>query len=396
MSSLTSRNKGGNPPSGCMALFFLVFAVVGGGILWFLLIQPLRKVVAARSWPPVPCTVVESRVDESSGDDGSTYRPLVHAAYHVDGVEHRSATYDFSGNVYSGGYEGKAEIVARYPVGAQTTCYVNPDNTAEAVISRDLSGSYFFGLFGLMFFLPGVIGMFWVLSGGLKSGGSSSAALRTVRLDPGAPFGVTNPQGDDAHGAIELKPRATPLRKLIGLLFASLVWNGIVWTIAWFAVIRTQEREGCVVAFLALFALIGLLLIYSTFRQFLVLFNPRPRLTLSPGSLKLGEVAYLQWRLTGATGGARRLLVTLEGKEEVRYRRGTDTHTETKAFATLPIVDSTDSYQMLSGSTSFAVPADTLPTFASENNKVVWTIKAQLEIANWPDSDEEFEILVRP
>jgi hypothetical protein len=42
------------------------------------------------------------------------------------------------------------------------------------------------------------------------------------------------------------------------------------------------------------------------------------------------------------------------------------------------------------------VPSDTLPTFASENNKVIWTLKAQLEIANWPDSDEEFEILVRP
>lgn len=393
MSALTRRKSGGNMPSGCMVLFFLVFAVVGGGILWFLLVRPMTKVIAARSWPPVPCTVVESRVDESSGDDGSTYKALVNASFAYNGGEHR-APYDFSGSVYSSGYDDKAEIVARYPVGSRTTCYVNPENPAESVISRDLSGSYFFGLVGLLFFLPGVIGMFWVLSGGLKSGGS--AAARTVKLDPGAPFGVTNPQGEDAHGAIELKPKATPLGKLIGLIFASLFWNGIVWTIAWFAVIRSEEREGCVVAFLALFALIGLFLIYGMFRQFLVLFNPRPRLTLSPGSLKLGEMAYLQWRLTGATGGVRRLQVTLEGKEEVRYRRGTDTHTETKAFATLPIVDSTDSYQMLSGSTSFAVPADTLPTFASENNKVIWTIKAQLEIATWPDSDEEFEILVQP
>jgi len=394
MSAFTLRKKGGEPGAGCMVLFFLIFAVVGGAILWFLLVRPMSKVIDARSWPPVPCTVVESRVDESSGEDGSTYRPLVNAAYHVDGVEHRSATYDFSGSVYSSGYDGKAEIVARYPVGAHITCYVNPDDTAEAVISRELSGSYFFGLFGLMFFLPGVIGMFWVLSGGFKS--TTSGAAQTVRLDPGAPFGVTNPQGDDAHGAVELKPRATPLRKLIGLIIASVIWNGIVWTVAWFAVIQPQEGPGCIVAVLVLFGLIGLLLIYSTFRQLLVLFNPRPRLTLSPGSLKLGEVAYLQWRLTGATGGARRLLVTLEGKEEVRYRRGTNTHTEIKPFATVPLVDSTDSYQMLSGSTSFAVPADTLPTFASENNKVIWTIKAQLEIANWPDSDEEFEILVRP
>ena len=393
MKSLTRRSKSGEAPPGCLALFFLIFAVVGGAILWFLLLRPVMKVAAARSWAPVPCTVVESRVDESSSDDGTTYRPLIIAAYAQDGTDFR-APYDFSGNVYSGGYEGKAEIVARYPVGARTTCYVNPENPAESVISRDLTGSYFFGLFGLFFFLPGAIGVFWVLSGGANRGVSGPPPA--VRLDPGAPFGLTNPQGDDAHGAVELKPRATPLRKLTGLLFASLVWNGIVWTIAWFAVIRTQEREGCVVAFLALFALIGLLLIYSTLRQFLVLFNPRPRLTLSPGSLTRGEVAYLQWRLTGATGGARRLHVTLEGKEEVRYRRGTDTHTETKSFATIPLVDTTDSYQMLSGSTSFAVPSDALPSFASENNKVIWSIKAQLEIANWPDSDEEFEILVRP
>ncbi len=395
MSSLTNRlKKGGDPGPGCMALFFLIFAVVGGGILWFLLVKPMGKVIAARSWAPVPCTVVESRVDESTSDDGTTYRVLVNAAYNAGGVDHRSATYDFSGNVYSGGYDGKAEVVARYPVGAQTTCYVNPGDTAEAVISRELSGSYFFGLFGLLFFLPGVIGMFWVLSGGFRSGASGPAPA--VKLDPGAPFGVTNPQGDDAHGSVELKPKATPLRKLIGLIFASLIWNGIVWTVAWFAVIQPQEGPGCIVAVLVLFGLIGLLLIYSAFRQLLVLFNPRPQLTLSPGSLKLGEVAYLQWRLNGATGGARRLQVTLEGKEEVRYRRGTSTYTEVKPFATFPVVDSTDSYQMLSGSTSFAVPADTLPTFASENNKVIWTLKAQLEIANWPDSDEEFEILVRP
>lgn len=394
MSSLTGRKRSRELPAGCLALFFLLFAVVGGAILWFLLLRPMVKVVGAQSWVETPCTILDSRVDTSSGDDGSTYKALVTASYNVDGVEHRSATYDFSGSVYSSGYDGKAKIVARYPVGSLTTCYVNPDDTSEAVISRGLSGSYFFGLFGLLFFLPGIIGMFWALGGGHERGFPGPPPA--VKLDPGAPFGLTNPQGDDAHGAIELKPKATPMGKLIGLIFASLIWNGIVWTIAWFAVIRTEEREGCVVAFLALFALIGLLLVYSTFRQFLVLFNPRPRLTLSPGSLKLGETAYLQWRLTGATGGARRLQITLEGKEEVRYRRGTDTHTETKSFATLPIVDSTDSYQMLSGSTGFAVPADTLPSFASENNKVIWTIKAQLEIANWPDSDEEFEILVRP
>ena len=216
-----------------------------------------------------------------------------------------------------------------------------------------------------------------------------------VKLDPGAPFGLTNPQGD-VSGPVELKPRSTPLGQLVGGILASLVWNGITWTIIWFALIREPDRHWFPAIILSLFALIGLVLVYATFRQFLILFNPRPRLTLSPASLKRGEVAYLQWRLTGATGGARRLQVTLEGKEEVRYRRGTSTYTETKPFASIPIVEASDSYQMLSGSTSFVVPSDTAPSFASANNKVIWSLKAQLEIANWPDSAEEFEVLVRP
>ena len=45
---------------------------------------------------------------------------------------------------------------------------------------------------------------------------------------------------------------------------------------------------------------------------------------------------------------------------------------------------------------ALTVPADTMPSFTADNNRIVWTIKAQLEIAHWPDSEEEFEILVRP
>ena len=51
---------------------------------------------------------------------------------------------------------------------------------------------------------------------------------------------------------------------------------------------------------------------------------------------------------------------------------------------------------LLMVSTSFALPADTMPSFTAENNKIIWTIKATLEISGWPDSEEEFEILVAP
>jgi hypothetical protein len=392
MSSLTwRRTSSSGMPSGCLAIFFLIFLLAGAAVLWFLFVRPALKVVKAQAWSAVDCTVVESQVEESSSDDGTTYRANVVTAYSFNGGEYRAGSYDFSGKVYSSGYDGKAKVVSQYPVGTRTTCYVNPEDPNEAVISRAFSATYLFGLFGLLFFLPGLFGLIWVLSGGVKT------RTGLVKVDPAMPFGVTNPQGQDASGPVELKPQATPTGKFIGLLITSLFWNGIVGTISWFVILKPEQKpEGCAIAFLAVFALIGLLLIYATIRQFLVLFNPRPRLTLSPASLGLGQTAYLQWRLTGPTGGLRRLKVTLEGKEEARYRRGTDTHTDCETFATLTLVDSTDSYEMASGSTSFAMPANTMPSFTAANNRVVWTMKAQLEIAGWPDSDEEFEILVQP
>jgi hypothetical protein len=317
---------------------------------------------------------------------------VVHTSYTYEGRQYTSSRYDFV-DFYSSGREGKQEVVDRYSAGTETTCYVNPSDPAEAVLVRGFSARYLIGLFGLLFLLPGLFGMLWVVNAGRKRKAPSLVA------DPASPFGVTDPQGEAAAaGPVELRPQITPVGKLFGLTFVSLFWNGIVWTIGWFAVLSHpgQKPEGCAIAFLSIFALIGLLLIYGTLRQLLILFNPRPKLTLSPGSPSLGGTTYLQWRLSGGTGGVRHLRITLEGHEEAQYRRGTDTRTDKETFAVIPLVDSTDSYQMASGSTSFVVPADTMPSFRADHNKIVWTIKAQLEIANWPDSDEEFEVLVRP
>lgn len=405
LETISSQKKGfgSSAPPGCMALFFLVFLVAGAAIFWFLSARPVSKVIAAQTWPPVACTVIESRVGESTSEDGTTYKVVVTSAYSYQGREYGAARYDFT-NFYSSGYEGKAEVVARHPVGSRAECYVNPEDPSEAVLSRSPSARYLVGLFGLLFMLPGLFGVIWVLRGaaGRRNGGVAIRGIGGRKeaytvADPESPFGVTNPQGD-VSGPVELKPQLSPLGKLLGLLFGALFWNGIVGGIAYlfFRGSEGERADGCLIVFFALFGLVGLLLIYAFLRQVLVLFNPRPKLTLSPGTLKPGGTAYVQWRLAGGTGGVRRLEVWLEGTEEARYRRGTDTATDRNTFAVVPIVDSNQEYQMATGSTSFTLPADTMPSFTAENNRIVWTIKAKLEISGWPDSEEEFEILVRP
>ncbi len=375
---------------GCMALFFLSFVAIGLALFWMMGLRSWLQLYDARSWEQVPCTVLESHVDEiADSDGGSTYKPVVFFAYRHGGQDYRSNRYNFQ-DFYSSGYEAKAEVVARYPPGKRTVCYVNPDKPFEAVLIRDFSAGYLVGLVPLIFVAAGLGGLLFFLKTEVKG-------RRPSRPREPAPIPAAAAQADPLAPR-ELRSSMSPGKAFFGLLFITLFWNGIVSVFIWqmYKGWKEGSPDGCLTLFLVPFELIGLLLVYGTLRQILVLFNPRPRLTLNPGTLAPGESIWLQWRLAGGTGGVRRLEILLEGVEEAQYRRGTDNVTDRETFASIPIVDTTDDYSMGSGSTAFSVPPDAVPSFTAGHNKILWKIKTRLEIANWPDSEEEFEVAVVP
>lgn len=380
---------------GCLVLFFGIFLAAGCVASYFILWRPWSTWLAARSWEETPCLIVSSQVTESSDSDGSTYKVDVLYTYVVEGGEITGSRYDFM-NVSSSGYDGKAAVVARYPVGTQTTCWVNPENRTESVLSRDFSLTYLLGLFPLIFVAAGGGGIAWALATWRKSRTVLSGRPAGAMGSRPSPFGVDIPA--DAGQPRILKPQLSPVGKLVGLIFLALFWNGIVSVFVWVAYDgwRTGNPEGCLIAFLVPFVLIGLLLIYGVFRQFLVLFNPRLELTLSRGALAPGESALLQWKIDGKAERVTRLKIVLEGQEEATYRRGTDTRTDKEVFATIPVIDTDQSMQIAQGSARVHVPEDTMPSFKADRNKIVWTLKAACEIPGWPDSDDEYEIVVAP
>jgi hypothetical protein len=87
--------------------------------------------------------------------------------------------------------------------------------------------------------------------------------------------------------------------------------------------------------------------------------------------------------------------MVLEGREEARYRRGTDTYTDRAVFATVPIVDVSQAFEVPAGSAPFSTPWGTVPSFSATNNKIVWALKVTCEIPGWPDSEDDYEIPVR-
>lgn len=389
---ISSPSRPSGAPLGCLVVFFSVFALAGGAGFWLVTVKPLLEIFAAHSWREASCIVLSSQVVESSGGSkgGATYKPDILYAYSVDGRSYQSRQYRF-GDVYSSGREGKEKVVASLPPGTRTACWVDPADPGRAVIDRGLSPVLFLGLFPLVFLAIGAGGITWALH---SARAAAAPALPTA--DPSAAFGVR--AAGDGTAPVELRPTATPLGSLVGLTFIVLFWNGIV-SVFVVQVYRTGtqgSRDGCAILFLVPFVLVGLLLIYATFRQLLVLFNPRVHLTLNPGALAAGGRGYLQWRLTGRGGGVRRLRILLQGREEAWYQSGKSTHTDRNTFASVVVADTAQPMEIPAGNARIDVPVDTMPSFKAAHNKIIWSLKVTCDIPNWPDSEDEYEVLVRP
>ncbi len=155
---------------GCMAAFFGLFLLAGLGTSLFFL-RPALRVLEARSWPATPCTIVHSEVRTHAGDDGATYSVNVLYTYVVNGREHKSNRYRFLGGS-TGDFASKERIVRRLPPLTRTVCYVNPENPSEAVLDRDFSSDYAFGLVPLVFAVIGLGGIIFTLRGAFESGTS--------------------------------------------------------------------------------------------------------------------------------------------------------------------------------------------------------------------------------
>ncbi len=407
--SSSRKSEGG----GCFALFIVIFLLAGLALLP-LLGWPVVQAIKARSWPEVPCTILESSV-LSHENDGTTYSVKVAYEYEVDGRLYRSNRYRFMTGS-SSGYEGKAAVVARLPSGSRSVCYVDPRDPSRAVLDRSLGAWTLLSLIPLGFIAVGVWGAF----AGLRSKfGLPSSGFSPVPGGPGmssvggaepflyqTPGWLPEPPGEagsrfaiaQAGGGIDLEPSAGPIGKFLIITAIALFWNGIVGVFL-HEVVRgwsAGHPDGCLTTFLVPFVLIGVALLLGVPYQFLALWNPRPRLHLDRSRLQSGESTRLSWSFQGAAGRIRRLKITLEGREEATYRRGTTTHTDRSTFATLVLLDSDQPASIASGNVSITIPSGSMHSFAGSNNKIVWKLSIAGEIPRWPDVSEEFDLVVLP
>lgn len=366
---------------GCLRLFFLPFFLAGAGMLYGFTLRPLWRILDAQRWVETPCVIEASEVRVHSGD-GTTYSVQIRYQYYFDGQPYLSERYHFSSASSSGGRQAKQEVVDRLPEGTETICFVNPTAPHEAVIDRGWQWEIL---------LLGGFASIFALVGGL---GIAFAGRLTRSRDPVA---TTTAGGPHSGGPGVLKPKSTPVANFVGILIAAFLWNGFVSVFIYLVFFHADEKAPLFAKIIiSLFGLIGLILILGVFSSFLALFNPRIRITAHSMAVPLGGEFQFTWVVTGRSGRLRKLRVVLEGREEATYRRGTDTSTDTKVFAEIPVFETGEREFLAQGSARVVVPPALMHTFDSGNNKILWRLRVRGEIPRWPDVDDEYPITVLP
>lgn len=394
---------------GLLVGFFGIFFLVGAGLFFPFFLLPALRVVEAQSWREVPCIIVSSDVRSHSSDDGVTYSIDVVYRYEVDGREHRSNRYQFMGGSTSG-YDGKAEVVAGIPAGAETTCYVDPDDPFEAVIERGFTTDYLFGLLPLAFAAIGLGGMTFVVLGARAVRNDAArpawgAPVQDVRIPAPQPVGIEDGMGagpgagTGAAGPITLEPAMGRVGKLGCAIGVALLWNGITAPFVWIVVksFREGNPEWFVAVVITPFVLIGLLLASGIPYAILALVNPKARVTLSRSALRAGEPVQIEWSFVGMASRIRRVKIWLESSrtttETVTTSRSASVRTRTDVLDTVEILERGRDERVEAGSITFVVPGDTTPS-SDGDEAIGWKLKLQGDIAFWPDVLEEFPIPV--
>jgi len=378
-------------------IFFSIFGLVGAGMLYPLGIRPIMKTIDAESWAQVPCKIVSAEVKSHSDSDGTTYSIEITYDYEFEGRRYSSEKYGFMGGS-SSGHKRKAKIVEGYKSAKNPVCFVNPAKPSEAVLKRGFHMGLLVALFPLPFMAVGLGGAIWAIKKGTGKGKLKPTVAKWLpeikAEDAIGAMGVSSMPA----GAVVMKPKHSPVGKLIGSIFVALFWNGIVsvFVVQVVSGWRSGDIDWFLTLFMIPFVVIGLLLIGMVFYFVLSLSNPRPRLSLSSSSVPLGGLMQLKWEFSGKSSMIQQLKIMLRGKEEARYRRGTKTYTDRNTFFEMEVYSTQDGREIGFGEVGLAVPSESMHSFEADNNKIIWEIEVHGDIAKWPDVKEAFKIMVLP
>ncbi len=108
-----------------------ILTLAGGTVVFVTLIYPAIRAHRARSWPEIPCVIVECSVREKT--------PQIRYRYEVNGIPYHGDRVHF-GAVADLPGDGDP-LHPPYPFGMKTTCHLNPKDPEDSVLVPVVGGA---------------------------------------------------------------------------------------------------------------------------------------------------------------------------------------------------------------------------------------------------------------
>ena len=258
-------------------IFSLVFLLIGALMVLGFTIRPLVQERRTNTWIATPCTVLTSVIRTDRRSQNHTYEAEVRYQYVFHGKSYISSIHNPNSN-YSSDLRAKQAIVAQYPTGEASICYVDPNNPANAVLNRERPSDIWLGVFGLPFVLVG-------------AGFLGYVAVQTIK-----PFWRSVEREKEQTPGIKLRPVKSERASVVVL---AIFWNLFMAVAIYLVARQWSARPNYIAAAIVLvFGLIGLLLLYSVLSRILVVFNPKIVMKVFGYRLGPGERFDLSWTIS--------------------------------------------------------------------------------------------------
>lgn len=390
-------------------IFCSIFIGIGATVLFSFYVLPCWALFRSGGWPQTQAVMDRIEVIESRGDDSTSYYPEAEYHYSIEGVPYSGSLFWF-GQKNSVNQRALVDAaVEPFEVGGEFPLYYNPANPSESVVVRQLApGSWFFAAFSVAFIIVPLLILWGAISSSSTKEKPSPLAVTSTDGFVGTASPVTSAfhsptcpnEVDDPHNnqPYMVKPTSNQLTTAIALFCIAVVWLGITGIVG-FANFRTFSFISGI--FFTIFALAGIGMLAGAIYSYLGSLNPKPTVVCSQSQIYPGSEFEISWTFASnagsvSSGSIRSIKLSLIGNETVTYRAGTDTRTELKAFIEQTLFESSDPTTFAEGFALTKIPADSMHTFQSTNNRVQWLVKMEGDIPYWPNISETFEIQVYP
>ena len=130
-------------------IFTLILYLMFLGYSVPVLFYPTIKYFQVKSWPRQECTITECKVKTHSFSNRKGYRTgysiQVRYSYEYDNVDYESGRFGFQDKFFKQYYYSfrEAKVIAKdFRFSPNATCYVNPDNPSQAVLSLKIDSLF--------------------------------------------------------------------------------------------------------------------------------------------------------------------------------------------------------------------------------------------------------------